>query len=140
MIETYRGLVYPRHLDHMGHMNVQYYTARFDAATWHLFSALGLTLDYINETQTGMAALEQTTKYKAEVMAGALLVIRSGVLEVRNKTIRFLHHMYDAETEGLAATSELVGAHIDRRVRKAIALPAFVADKAAGLMVEAPNS
>lgn len=136
MIKTYRGMVYPRHLDHMGHMNVQYYTARFDEATWHLFSALGLTLDYINETHTGMAALQQTTHYKAEVMSGALLVIRSGVLEVKNKTLRFIHYMYDAEKNVLAATSELVGAHIDRKTRKAIPMPAFVAEKAASLMVE----
>ncbi|MFQ5564613.1 MAG: acyl-CoA thioesterase [Parvularculaceae bacterium] len=140
MIETYRGLVYPRQLDHMGHMNVQYYTARFDAATWHLFSALGLTLDYINETNTGMAALEQTTHYKAEVMSGALLVIRSGVLEVRNKTVRYIHQMYDAEKDSLAATSELVAAHLDRKARKAIPLPAFVAEKAEALMVETSDA
>lgn len=138
MIETYGGLVYPRHLDHMGHMNVQYYTARFDEATWHLFSALGLTLDYINETQTGMAALQQTTCYKAEVMSGALLVIRSGVLEVKSKTLTVFHRMFDSETGKLAATSEIVGAHLDRKARKAIPLPSFVAEKAVSLMIDKP--
>ena len=43
MIETYRGVVRPHHLDHMGHMNVQWYTAKFDEATWHFFSLLGLS-------------------------------------------------------------------------------------------------
>ncbi|MBI1364898.1 MAG: thioesterase [Alphaproteobacteria bacterium] len=136
MIETYRGLVYPRHLDHMGHMNVQYYTARFDEATWHMASRLGLTLDYINRTNTGMAALQQTTHYKAEVSSGALLVIRSGIIEVRTKTIRFFHRMYNAESGVEAATSELVGAHLDRKARKAIPLPAFVEENAAAFMIE----
>lgn len=138
MIETYRGLVYPRHLDHMGHMNVQYYTARFDEATWHMFSTLGLTLEYINKTHTGMAALEQKTNYKNEILSGALLVIRSGVLEVNNKTLRLLHHMHDAETGALAATCNIIGAHLDRKARKAIPLPDFVAEKAASLMIEMP--
>lgn len=140
MIETYRGLIYPHHLDHMGHMNVQHYTARFDEATWHLFSALGITLDYISKTNSGMAALEQTTRYKAELMAGTLIVIRSGVIEVRNKTVRFFHSMCDAETGNEAATSELVGAHLDRNARKAIPLPHFVAENAKSLMIEAPRS
>ena len=35
-IETYRGVVYPWQMDHMGHMNVRFYSARFDEATWRL--------------------------------------------------------------------------------------------------------
>lgn len=136
MIETYRGVVYPHHIDHMGHMNVQYYTAMFDSATWHLFAALGVTLAYVNETHTGMAALEQLTKYKSELTAGALVVIRSGVIEVKAKTVRFLHRMVEPTTWVEAATSEVVAAHLDRKARKAIPLPAFVAEKAASLMVE----
>ena len=34
-LETYRGVVYPWHIDQIGQMNVQFYTARFDEATWH---------------------------------------------------------------------------------------------------------
>ena len=67
--------------------------------------------------------MEQTTKYLAEAMAGDLLACRSEVLEVREKTVRFLHHMRNAETDALIATSELVGAHIDLERRKACPLP-----------------
>lgn len=123
MIETYRGVVYPNQLDHMGHMNVQWYTAKFDEGTWHLFSAIGITSDYIRRNNRGMAALEQTTKYKMEVMAGDLLVVKSKVLEVKNKTIRYLHVMYNAETDQEVATSELVAAHLDRIERRACPLP-----------------
>jgi len=89
MIETYRGVVYPNQMDHMDHMNVQWYTAKFDEATWHLFSAVGITSAYIRQHRRGMAALEQTTKYQSEVSAGELLVIRSRVLEVGDKTLHF---------------------------------------------------
>jgi acyl-CoA thioester hydrolase len=126
MIETYRGVVYPSQLDHMGHMNVQWYTAKFDEGTWQLFSAVGITADYIRRTHRGMAALEQLTRYKAEVMAGDLLLIKSRLLEVKDKTLRFIHTMYNVETGGEVATSELVAAHLDRKLRKACPFPAEI--------------
>ena len=126
MIDSYRGVVRPHQLDHMGHMNVQWYAAKFDEASWHLFSAVGLTTAYFRQARRGMAALEQTTKYLAEALAGDLLACRSEVLEVGEKTIRFRHHLRNAETDGLIATSELVGAHIDLERRKACPLPEAV--------------
>lgn len=126
MIETYRGVVYPNQLDHMGHMNVQWYTAKFDEGTWHLFSSIGITSAYIRQNNKGMAAVEQTIKYKAEVLAGDLLVIKSRIIEIKDKSIRFIHTMYNAETGVELATSELVGIHLDRELRKACSLPDFI--------------
>ena len=123
MIETYRGVVYPNQLDHMDHMNVQWYTSKFDEATWHFFSAIGITSAYIREEKRGMAAIEQKTRYKSEVLAGDLLIIKSKVLETTDKTIRFLHIMYNAETQKEVATSELLGVHIDRIKRKGCLIP-----------------
>jgi acyl-CoA thioester hydrolase len=125
MIETYRGKVYPNQLDHMGHMNVQWYTAKFDEATWHLLSHIGINNRYIRENERGMAALEQKISYKAEVMSGDLLVVKSEVLEVSDKTVRFKHHMFNVETGTLSATSELLGVHLDKKIRKSTPLPAF---------------
>lgn len=123
MIETYKGVVRPSQLDHMGHMNVQYYTAKFDEATWHLFSSVGLTNAYFTENKRGMAAVLQTTNYKAEALAGDLLVCTSKLLEISNKSLRFIHHMHNPETGTLLATCELVGAHLDRTARKACPFP-----------------
>ncbi len=136
MIETYRGVVYPYQLDHMDHMNVQWYTSRFDEGTWHLFAAAGLTSDYFKKNSRGMAALEQTTKYKAELMAGNLIVVKSEILEVRDKTIRFFHSMENAETGVEAATTELVAAHLDRAIRKSCPLPEEIREKCMELMRE----
>ena len=122
-LETYRGVVYPWQLDHMDHMNVQFYTARFDEATWHLFAALGMTTSYFKKNHRGMAALDQRTLYKKELHAGALIRITSELLEMKPKTIRFLHRMYDTESGEEVASSELVGAHIDTDARKAVPFP-----------------
>jgi acyl-CoA thioester hydrolase len=123
MIETYRGVVYPHQLDHMGHMNVQWYVAKFDEGTWHLFASVGITPQYIRDKQRGMAALEQVTKYKSEVLAGDLLTITSEILEVGDKTLRFRHTMVNAETGVEVATTELLAVHLDRQARKSCPLP-----------------
>ena len=93
MIETYRGVVYPNQLDHMGHMNVQWYTAKFDEGTWHLFSSVGITSNYIRENNKGMAALEQTTKYKTEVLSGDLLVVKSALLAANGLAFQVSPHL-----------------------------------------------
>ncbi|MEW8030133.1 MAG: thioesterase family protein [Candidatus Thiodiazotropha sp.] len=131
MLETYKGVVYPNQLDHMGHMNVQWYTAKFDEATWHLFSEIGITSRYIEEQCKGMAALEQHIIYRAEVSAGALLSIRSEIIEISEKIIRFRHNMRNSENEQEVATCELTGIHFDLESRKSCPLPGFVSDMAA---------
>ncbi len=128
MIETYRGIVYPNQHDHMGHMNVQWYTAKFDESTWHLFSRLGITSEYIRQNNRGMVAVEQNIKYKIEAVAGDLLVVKSKVIEIKDKSIRFIHVMYNTETGLELATSEFVGVHLDLTTRKACPFPDFMRD------------
>lgn len=137
MIETYRGVVYPNQLDHMGHMNVQWYASKFDEGTWHLLSAVGITTDYIRKNNKGMAALEQITKYKVEAMAGDLLVVKSKILEAKDKTITFCHVMYNAETHQEVATTELVAVHLDRNDRRACSLPEDIRERCTELMNDA---
>jgi len=128
MIETYRGTVNPNQIDHMGHMNVQHYVAKFDEATWNLFTSLGITSSYMNENNRGMVAVEQKINYKAEALAGDCLYIKSKVLEIGNKSIRFIHYMYNAETNTEISNCELVGVHIDRIKRKSCPFPASLKD------------
>lgn len=126
MIETYRGVVYPIHLDHMGHMNVQWYTARFDEATWHLFSRIGITNGYVRESGMGMAAVHQSIDYRQEAVAGDLLVITSAVDSIKEKAIHFHHRMHNAETGEKLADSRLIGVHFDRKNRRACPFPPAV--------------
>ena len=99
---TYKGTVYPWHCDHVGHMNVMWYTGKFDEATWNLFAELGITPSYLREQQRGMVAVQQTTSYKQELLAGDVIEIRSEVLEIRDKVIRFKHEMRNIETNTVA--------------------------------------
>ncbi|MCU7932849.1 MAG: acyl-CoA thioesterase [Candidatus Thiodiazotropha sp. (ex Codakia rugifera)] len=129
MLETYRGVVYPYQLDHMGHMNVQWYAAKFDEATWQLFTIIGLTSQYMSVNNRGMAALKQITNYRLEVFAGDPLLVKSQIIEVRNKSIRFLHVMYRVDSMQEVANSELVGVHLDRNLHKSCSLPSVIREQ-----------
>lgn len=92
-IITYRGVVYPWQCDHMGHMNVMWYVGKFDEATWQLLASIGATPSRLRDEGFGLAAVEQHIQYKRELRAGDLLTVRSSILEVREKSIRFTHEM-----------------------------------------------
>ena len=131
---TYKGVVYPWHCDHVGHMNVMWYTGKFDEATWNLFAELGITPSYLRNQQRGMAAVQQNTSYQQELQAGDVIEIRSRILEIRDKVIRFQHEMRNVETDTVAATTELTGVHLDRQTRKSCAFPPAVRAAAEALL------
>lgn len=127
---TYRGIIYPWHCDHMGHMNVMWYVGKFDEATWNLFAAIGITPEYIRNQRHGMAAVQQNIAYKQELIAGDVVAVRSEILEVRVKVIRFQHELINEGNGELAAACELTGVHIDLRTRKSQPLPPEIAARA----------
>src|SRR5512145_3189814 len=133
-LETYRGAVYPCQCDHMGHMNVMWYTGKFDEATWSLFLALGISPSYMRERSRGMVAVEQKIAYRRELRAGDVVFVRSWIVEVREKVLRFGHEMVNAETGEVAATSELTGVHFDTDARRACPMPDEVAQRARAMV------
>ncbi len=137
---TFRGVVYPWHLDHIGHMNVQHYVGMFDQSSWALMALLGLTASYFRQNGRGMAALEQSLAYKRELHAGDVVECRSGILEVRDKTIRFFHDMRNVETAALAARAVLLGVFMDTAARKSAVLPEITRERARPFTVPAPPS
>jgi acyl-CoA thioester hydrolase len=127
-IITYRGAVYPWHCDHIGHMNVMWYAGKFDEATWHLFASIGLTPSYLRKGNRGMAAVQQNVSYKKELLAGDIVEVKSRIVELREKVIRFAHDMINSETGEIAATCELTAVHLDRTARRSIACEAIAAN------------
>jgi acyl-CoA thioester hydrolase len=127
---TYRGAVYPWHCDHVGHMNNMWYAGKFDEASWNLLLQLGITPSYLRDSHCGMAALSQETEFKRELFAGDVVEVRSRVIEIREKIIRFVHTMYNAESGEITATCALTGIHLDRRNRKSCPFPASIRARA----------
>ena len=120
---TYRGAVSASECDHMGHMNITWYTHKFDQANWNLFAAIGITPSYLREGKYGMAGVQQNVSYKRELFAGDVVEIRTRILEVRDKLIRFVHEMLNSENGEVAATCEMTAVHLDRTTRKSAPFP-----------------
>lgn len=131
---TYRGVIYPWHCDHVGHMNVMWYVGKFDEATWQLFNEIGLTPSYLRDARRGMAAVDQHISYMKELHAGAVITVRTSVLEIREKSVRFVHEMWNDETNQVAARTTLKAVHLDMETRKSCAFAESIVAKAASLI------
>ena len=127
---TYRGTVYPWHCDHVGHMNVMWYVGKFDEATWNLFLRAGITPGYLRANHRGMAAVDQHIEYKRELHAGDVVTIRSEVLHIEGRKLRFRHVMTNDETGEIAAVTTLLGVHMDTQARKSCPFPAEIVARA----------
>ncbi len=118
---TYRGAVHQWHCDFMGHMNVMWFVGKFDEATWNLAAMMGLTAQYLKDAKRGMAAVEHRIAYRREALSGDVLTIRSAVVEVKPKSVRFVHEMRRGDAGDHLATMMVTAVHIDIVARKAIA-------------------
>ncbi len=140
LLMTYRGTVYPQHLDHMDHMNIQYYMAKFDEAVWNLFHRIGLTPSYLRAEHRDMAALETNVRYLEELFAGDVVAVHSGVLRVGETSLRFVQEMRNGETGETAAIMRVVAVHLDRAARRSVPFPEAIAARARALVVDYPEA
>jgi acyl-CoA thioester hydrolase len=107
----------------MGHLNVAYYVQKFDQATWNFFADVGLTLDYIRDNKIVMAAVEQVITYKRELLPGDVLIVRTQLLELAGKKIRFRHVMTHGVTGEEAAITDQLALCVDAEARKSRPFP-----------------
>ena len=117
---TYRGTVHQWQCDHMGHMNVMWYVGKFDEATWNLAAMMGMTAQYLKDARRGMAAVDQRISYRREALVGDVVVVRSAVLELKPKSIRFVHEMFRGDGGDHLSTMLVTGVHIDIQARRAV--------------------
>ena len=123
LLITHRGTIYPWQCDHMGHMNVMWYTGKFDEASWHLLAQFGLSRKFLLERNSALAAVQQNITYKRELHAGDTITIKSGFLEIKERIVRIFHRMFNDETGATAAVTFLTGVHMDAGSRRASPFP-----------------
>jgi acyl-CoA thioester hydrolase len=133
-IVTYRGAVSASQCDHIGHMNIVAYGAKFDEANWVFFCEIGLTPSYLRSPQHGMAGVQQNISYKKELFAGDVIEIRTQVLEITEKRMCVRHEMRNIETGVLAAVSDITSVHLDKQAHKSCPLPPAIRRAAEALL------
>jgi len=134
VIETARGTVYEWQRDHMGHINVRAYVDFFDLACWQFYAALGLPASLLRSGALSLAAVQQNISYAKELYPGDTVAVRSGVLEIREKVLRFRHELINTETGDVCSTCDFTAVCLDPETRRSRPFPPQVAARAADLM------
>lgn len=139
MEETYRGSVFSWECDEVGHMNVRYYVAKFDEASWQLMAKVGLTPKYLRSNNKSVVSVEQHIKYINELLPGDLIVVRSKAMEIKKSFIKFHHQMINSQTGQVAAEMTVVGVHLDLISRKPSSIPNAISNTIISKIVEHSN-
>jgi len=116
---TYKGAVYPWHMDHM---NVMFIVGKFDEATWNFFAGFGMDVAYFKNNRAGMAAVQQNIAYRKEAVPGAVLEVRTRIVELRDKVLKYMHTMTDGDGD-VIAECEMTTVHMDTRERRSRPFP-----------------
>ena len=121
-VETFRGVIYPWHCDHQGHLTAMHYLGLFDQGFWHLYSIMGFTRAYMDQHGKGFVTVKDTIEYKTEQGAGAVLVIESGLTRIGGSSAVSYSIMKNAETRVVAATWENISVYFDLEARSKAAI------------------
>ncbi len=130
----YRETIPADYIDAMGHMNVRWYMALYDQATWHFFETLGMTADYFQTSRAGAFALRQFLNYFSEIQEGQTVALRTRVLGRTDKRFHFMHFMINESSNQLASVFESMGTHADLEKRRSAPFPDFIANALDGAL------
>lgn len=134
-IETFRGVVFPWHCDAMGHMSVQHQMPLLDNAAYHLLGSFGPTTEIVGDRRFGWADVRHDIRYRHELVAGDLLVLRSGLLAVGRSSLTHRTSII-RRSDGLVCTvMDAVTVRFDLDARAAAPLSDDQRAIAAGLML-----
>ena len=110
-------------LDSNNHMNVQFYTKKFDIASGQLLARLGFDYQDILDREVGFAYVESVIKYIREVMGDSPIHITSEIHQVENKVVTVKHSMIHSIKGTLHSECYMKWLLFDRQLRKSIPLP-----------------
>jgi acyl-CoA thioester hydrolase len=138
MIETARGTVHEWQRDHMGHINVRAYMEFLEEACWQFYAMLGMTPSLLRSGVIHLAAVQQNIGYRKELYPGDTIAVRSSVIEMREKVLRFRHELVNTESGELCCDCEFTVGCLNPQTRRSQPFPDFVAAKAREHLLPAP--
>ena len=129
-IETFRKAVSPSELDHLGHMNVQYYFAAIGSAITSFQIGLGLTPTDMREgRRLAFVVVHGENNFKAELKAGDVIKMETGVSEIANKTVTFHHRLFKVESDTLSFDTHFKCVLMNLDTRRAVEIPDDIRSK-----------
>ncbi|MBA0053974.1 thioesterase [Streptomyces sp. AJS327] len=138
-LPDFQQTVRPEWIDYNGHMSEAFYVLVFGHATDMMMAETGLGSGYRERTGCSLYTVEAHVRYLREVEEGAELTVRTRVLGVDSKKLRFTHEMYVGEVDGdPVATTELLGVHVDQGAGGSAPFPDEVRDRFRELVEKEP--
>ncbi|MEU3989255.1 thioesterase family protein [Streptomyces platensis] len=139
-LPLFRRTVRDEWIDYNGHLSEAYYVLIFGFATDALMDAAGLDAAYRERTGCSLYTVEAHVRYLREVARDSQLTVRTTVLGVDGKKLRFLHEMFAGDPSGEpVATEELFTLHIDQTTGRSAPLPATARERLSGLIAPTPE-
>jgi acyl-CoA thioesterase FadM len=133
-IETYRGVVNQQDCDHLGHMNVARYYGICAEVGIILQNEIGLTPDDVRHgRRLSFVVVRNESDFKAEVLAGEPVVMRSAILEIGTKSMLIHHQLFRADGVMAFDTTQRI-VLFDLVNRQAAEIPPDVRAKAETMM------
>ncbi len=137
-VEVWRGSVATWECDAMGHLNVGFYVAKAMEALAGLAAELGMPQAFAPHAEATLVLREQHIRFLREAHVGAALAIEAGVLELGEDEARLLFLMRH-DDGSLAASFQVLVAHVTAREGRAFPWPAWARARAEALIIETPE-
>ena len=135
-IETFRAVVAPSDCDHLGHMNVSRYFAAVSDGMFALQTALGLGPKDVREgRRLSFAVVRAESEFKSEIAPGEVVLLESGIEELRTKSAVFQHRLIRLEDRGITFETVFRCALLDLENRRAVEIPDDVRAKAKAYLI-----
>ena len=97
---------------------------------------IGLNHAYMEAEHAGTFALEMHNRYLSEVLVDHHVTMRSRLIARSPKRLHMLHFMFNEDKQDVAATEEVISAHIDLSIRRMAPYPPVIADKVDAILAE----
>jgi acyl-CoA thioester hydrolase len=81
----------------------------------------------------GLLRILSLSEYKQEIRSGSLLVVRSSIMRIGNKSVEYRHQLSNSETDALHSTCDQVTVLFDLKHRRAAPLTDQIRQRAADL-------
>ena len=136
-VEVWRGGVASWECDAFGHLNVGFYVAKSMEALVGVAAELGMGDAFSPAARATLVVRDQHIRFLREARPGAALTMTAGVVDIGESEARVLLVMRHASGD-IAATFQVVVAHVTARDGRAFPWPERVRRRAEALRVEVP--
>lgn len=131
-IETYRGTVHPSDCDVLGHMNVSRYFVACGDAGFSIQTHLGLgRSNIVGGERLSLAVVRAECDFRAEVLAGSVLVCTTSIPTVGRKSLVLRHTLSELEDGTVVFVADFRCALLDLSTRRAREIPPAMRERAA---------